>query len=270
MKYKMIVADYDDTILNDDMTYSKRLKETIKRYVEIGGKFMIATGRMTSAVIDACRDLDLLGELITYQGSIISDIASGNIIESKPIDYKIAITAFKYLQERDIYHQLYMDEQVVVEKRTNESEFYSQFVNCKIRELGKPLFQFIQESKHNPIKGLVIDRSDNICELIEELSEKFGDELIINTSKKWLIELINGKSGKGQAVEKVASWHGIRREEVICIGDSLNDLSMIEYAGLGICVGNGVEQAKKVAKFIAPSNNDDGVTYCIERFGIED
>jgi HAD superfamily hydrolase (TIGR01484 family) len=80
MKYKMIVADFDDTLLNSQRTYSQRIKNIIKKYVDKGGKFVIATGRMTAAVLPYCRDLGLKGEVITYQGGVIADIESGEIL----------------------------------------------------------------------------------------------------------------------------------------------------------------------------------------------
>jgi HAD superfamily hydrolase (TIGR01484 family) len=67
---------------------------------------------------------------------------------------------------------------------------------------------------------------------ISDLTEAFGKDLLVNTSKKWLIEMVNKKINKGTAVAGIAKRLGISREEVICIGDSSNDLSMIEYAGL--------------------------------------
>ena len=84
MKYKMIVADFDDTLLNSQRTYSQRIKNIIKKYVDKGGKFVIATGRMTAAVLPYCRDLGLKGEVITYQGAL-SPISKAERFWSKRI-----------------------------------------------------------------------------------------------------------------------------------------------------------------------------------------
>ena len=70
---------------------------------------------------------------------------------------------------------------------------------------------------------------------------------------------------QGSAVARLAERYGIKREEVICIGDSDNDLTMIEYAGLGVCVAGGSPAAKKAASLIAPDCDDDPITWLIDR-----
>ena len=74
MKYKMICSDLDDTMIGRKQQYGKGEKDAIKRYVEKGGKFVIVTGRMTSGALPVCRDLDLHGEVLTYQGAVATDI----------------------------------------------------------------------------------------------------------------------------------------------------------------------------------------------------
>ena len=85
-------------------------------------------------------------------------------------------------------------------------------------------------------------------------------------SKPFIIEIIPHGINKGLAVEFIAKRHGIKREEIICIGDSENDLTMIEYAGLGVCVASGSSVAKEKADVIAPSCNDDPIKWLIDTY----
>ncbi len=81
---------------------------------------------------------------------------------------------------------------------------------------------------------------------------------------------VTGKGvSKGNAVKVLANYYGIDSEQVICIGDSENDLSMIKYAGLGIAMGNADENVKEAAKYITDNNNCDGVAKAIEKFVLE-
>ncbi|MDR2266776.1 MAG: Cof-type HAD-IIB family hydrolase [Christensenellaceae bacterium] len=267
MKYKMIVSDLDDTLLRDDLTCDPRLKDIIARYTASGGKFVIATGRMTSSAVPYARQLELTGEIITYQGARVSDIVTGQIFSEIAIPYQILAKVFRYLYDNDIYHQLYHNDRILVTEITKESLMYSNFITCDFLQLGIPLYKYVEENKLNVLKALVVDLPDKIDGHIARLNELFSSDLIINTSKKWIVELILKSAGKGVAVDQLAQKYGIDRSEVICIGDSANDVSMITYAGLGICVANASKAALDVAQYIAPSNNDGAVEHVIEKFG---
>jgi hydroxymethylpyrimidine pyrophosphatase-like HAD family hydrolase len=81
---------------------------------------------------------------------------------------------------------------------------------------------------------------------------------------------MNKGVSKGNAAAFLANCFGINRDEIICIGDNENDISMIEYAGMGIAMENGTDEAKKAAKFVTRSNNDSGVAYAVKKFILKD
>ena len=80
------------------------------------------------------------------------------------------------------------------------------------------------------------------------------------------IEILNKASHKGNGVKRLAELYGIKKEEIICVGDSGNDRQMIEYAGLGIAMGNAVEEIKQIADYVTRSNQEHGVAHVIEKF----
>ena len=267
MKYKMIVADFDDTLLNSQRTYSQRIKNIIKKYVDKGGKFVIATGRMTAAVLPYCRDLGLKGEVITYQGGVIADIESGEILEQTHISYLAAYKLALHIEEMGYYYHVYCGDTFIVKNATPQSVRYANLCNVDYVELNYDISKFIFDNKICPVKMMIITEEDNVMPLIKKLSAKYSDTFLFNTSKKWMVEMVPVLVNKGFAVAQLAKKYGIKREEIICIGDSLNDLSMIEYAGLGAVVANGSAEAKAAADIIAPSNDDEGVAYIIEKYG---
>lgn len=270
MKYKLIVSDLDDTLLDDNLGYSAGLVQAISRYVDAGGRFTVATGRMTEPMLDVCRELGLKGEAISYQGAVICDIESGNIINEVIIPNDTAVRVCRYLDNLGIYYQVYKDGYIHIKTRTPYSDRYAKLCRCPFVEHKEGLHTFVRDSGIAPIKILLIDEPPRIEPLIAELNGLFGKELLINTSKKWLIEMVNSQTDKGRAVAHLAQKHGIKQQEVICIGDSLNDLSMIQYAGLGVCVANAADSLKRHAKYICPSNNDGGVAFVINKFGLEE
>lgn len=269
MKYKLIVSDLDDTLLNDKLGYSSKLVEAIDEYVAAGGIFTVATGRMTKPMLDISRALKLKGEAISYQGAVICDIESGRIISQTCIPNPTAIEVCNYLEGLGEYYQVYEDDHILVKRCTHYSELYNKYALCRFEEHGEGLIEYIKNSGLCPVKIMIMENPSNIDRHIKELEGVFGDKLLINTSKKWLIEMVNKDISKGKAVAALAAKHGITSDEVICIGDSLNDISMIQYAGLGVCVANGDNYLKTVADYVCPSNNEDGVAHVIYKFGLE-
>ena len=95
------------------------------------------------------------------------------------------------------------------------------------------------------------------------------EEFEVVSSRFDNFEAMNKGVSKGNAVTILAEHYGIAREQIICIGDSENDLSMIKYAGLGVAMGNADQEVKAAAHYITDSNNCDGVARVIEKFVLE-
>ncbi|MDD3946338.1 MAG: Cof-type HAD-IIB family hydrolase [Clostridia bacterium] len=269
MKYKLIVSDLDDTLLNDHLGYSQKLADTVAEYTNAGGRFTIATGRMTEPMLELCQELHLKGKAISYQGAVICDIESGKILEEINIPNTIAYEVCNYLERLGVYFQLYKKGNILIKNRTAHSERYAKLCRCGFIEHKEGLSSYLKQSGLNPIKFLIIEEPEKIPAHIKELQAVFGDRLLINTSKNWVIEIVNKEINKGKAVERLANSYGLSSDEVICIGDSDNDISMIEYAGLGVCVANGNKDLKSIAQYICPTNNEDGVAHVINKFGLE-
>lgn len=269
MKYKLIVSDLDDTLLNDELLVSDKNKRSIADYIAAGGVFTVATGRMTKPMLDICKDLNLTGEAISYQGAVITDTSSGATVEEIGIPTAVASEVCRYLDKLNVYYQVYEGSEIHIKRLTHWSELYKKFCDCPFIEHGDNLLEYIKDKGLALVKIMLMEDPAYIEGHIRELTGVFGEELLVNTSKKWLIEMVNKKINKGTAVAGIAGRLGILREEVICIGDSSNDLSMIEYAGLGVAVRNGDPKLKQLADYVCPSNNEDGVAHVIYKFGLE-
>ena len=80
------------------------------------------------------------------------------------------------------------------------------------------------------------------------------------------VEIMKKGSSKGEAVKILAQKLNIKREEIICIGDNENDISMIKFAGLGIAVANGIDELKRQANYVTDTNMNSGVAKAIHKF----
>ena len=270
MKYKLICSDLDDTLLTSDGRIEEDVKKAIARFVKIGGKFCIVTGRMTVGAIPMAKELGLHGEIITYQGAVVSDIDSGEILYSATIPYEDAVEIGKFVEEMGVYYQTYIGDKFYTEKATEATKLYKKLTQANYEETQIKLSDFISVNKVSPPKMMLICEVDKVPGILKMLVEKFGDKYLINTSKPFLIEIIPQGVSKGIAVKNLAKKYGIRREEIVCVGDSDNDLTMIKYAGLGVCVSNGSKNAINEADLVAPSADEYGVAWLINEVVLQD
>ena len=99
-----------------------------------------------------------------------------------------------------------------------------------------------------------------------ELAASFAGRLNVVRSHPLFVEIISPRVSKGRGVAHLADLYGVSRAQTIAVGDSGNDLSMVQWAGLGVAMGNASADVKAVADWIAPPVSEDGVAAVIERF----
>ena len=154
---------------------------------------------------------------------------------------------------------------VGMKEKEKLTKYYSLEIVCEYaRRIGSNIGDILK-SKINPPKLLCYEEALRVPQVIKDLS-RFSDKFLINTSKPELIEIIPKDINKGIACQMVAKMHNVSMDEVICVGDSDNDLKMLEVAGFPIVVENGTDNAKKIAKFIAPNCNKNPIATIIEKF----
>jgi Cof subfamily protein (haloacid dehalogenase superfamily) len=263
----MICSDLDDTLLDSERSYNPAMKKSIARYVESGGKFVIVTGRMTSGAIPIAKDLNLHGEILTFQGAITADIDSGKILASICIDNQGAIDICKYLESKDYYFHTYVGEDFITQKANFFTKMYGEISNAEYKETVIPLSEYVNIHNITPPKILICENEEKIPFILKNVQEKFNDKFLVNTSKPWLVEIVPKTINKGVAVASLAKKYNIKQEEIICIGDSSNDIEMLKYAGLSAVVENGFLDAKEYADIIVPSCDDNGVGWVIDNYG---
>jgi Cof subfamily protein (haloacid dehalogenase superfamily) len=122
------------------------------------------------------------------------------------------------------------------------------------------------EDDHGIIKAMMVAEPSKLTEVIAALPAELKEEFTVVQSAPFFLEFLNPSSNKGIGVSAIAEYLGIKAEEVICMGDAENDHHMLEYAGLGIAMANAMEETKRIANYIAESNDDHGVAKSIEKF----
>lgn len=276
-EYKMLVTDMDYTLLNKEKEVSVRNREALKKAVEKGVHMVVATGRIYTSARLYAKLLRLSTPIIASNGAIIREASSNSPENTEKTIYKDILSQdtiremLRLSHKYGIYCHFFTDNTIYSEKLINVSLRYTEWnkymgeedqVKIKIVGDGE---EIIEDAKSEVLKAVVFDDDDR---KIQRLRDDIMETGIVSVSQsmKHNLEVMNKGVTKGNAVRILAQIYGINREEIIAIGDNENDISMIEYAGLGIAMGNAEESLKKVADHITADYQEDGVAEAIERF----
>ena len=148
---------------------------------------------------------------------------------------------------------------------TPEAEYYAQLSRVEAHPVG-PLLDFINSSEHEPTKLVVTTHQDETLAFMQEMQQQFSPALYITRSHPRFTEAVNPLCNKGVALQALAERLDIPRSQVMAIGDNLNDLPMLEYAGLSVVVANASPQAKAVAEYVTQAEVAAGVVEAIQKF----
>lgn len=268
MKYKAIFCDFDGTIYRSDHTISQATKDAVKRYVEAGGKFVISTGRLFSAIYPKTQELGLDGEVIVYQGAGIYDINTKQQIFGQFFNREDAVKALKYIEAlgADNYVPLvYINDICHAQSKNEYVDEFVKICNISYKTTQIPLSEYVAKCKDKPVKVLVLMQGE-LCDGFVEKGEKDFEGLAFMRSHRFVVEIITKGINKGLAISWLCKKYGISTDEAIAIGDSENDIAMIKTAGLGVAMGNAMPKVKQIADFIADTNDSDGVAKVIYQF----
>jgi len=277
LKYRMLVVDMDYTLLNKEKKVSDRNREALRKAMEKGVHVVVATGRIyTSARVYA----GLLGintPIIASNGAIIREANFGNPLHTEKIIYRSLLPAEAVAEMMRLSHKyglfchLFTDDTIYAEKLVNVSLRYTEW-NRYLGEqdrvkivIDEDLEKKVVEKKLEVLKAVVVDQDSRKIQCIREDIEKTG-LVSVSQSLKDNLEVMDKSVSKGNAVRILSEMLGVKREEIVAIGDNENDISMIEYAGLGIAMGNGEEVLKQVADAITGHYEEDGVAQAVEKY----
>jgi len=255
MTIKLIASDMDDTLLNSEHKISEENKSAIKNIIDSGKIFLIATGRLYKGAVPYAKDLGLDIPMITYNGALVKGSMSGKVYYEHKMKIETAQKVLDYCKEHGYYVQFYSgSDDILVEKITDYSIAYSKIIGTSITPVGEDFYI----AKEAPYKMLLVIEGDVFEQRWKEFERDFAGLLDVTSSKANFLELMEPGVNKWEAVKSVAATYGVQPEEIICIGDSNNDIPMIANAGLGVAVANAKEAVKACAKYVTNRTNDEG------------
>lgn len=264
MKYRALALDLDGTLVDSRKNISRENKEAIWRAIDNGIAVIIATGRPTLGVRHIIQELELKkrgGYSLNYNGGRIEECKSGQIIVEHILPQECIRTINKLAHNTGNYACTYYENQIVAESDTDEYVLKEAFCNSTTVKKVDDFAEFVDYPVN---KCLVVGEHEKLLPVQEKLKEMFPDKLDVFFSESYFLEVVPKNVAKSQGIIQVAKALNITADEVVACGDGLNDIPMLEVAGLGVAMDNAYPAVKEVADMIAPSNDDNGVAWVID------
>ena len=285
--YKLLAIDLDGTLLNSYGQISEENKNAIKKALEQNVEVVLASGRSNMSVKNLADEVNANNYIICGNGAIVYDLKKEEIIYSNLLNKNKVMQLVKICDENSIYYSVYTKDTIITKNLNYNVLFYHQ-ENASKPDNKKTNIQIVQDiynyilnspeeeyikivicddssiifnsiiKKMKTIKGVdVLDVGHMSRKIIKSGTEEFSIEYFYT-------EINNKNVDKWTALSYLIEKLGIKKEEVITIGDNVNDKIMIENAGLGVAMENSAPDIKQIADVVTSTNNENGVAKIIE------
>ncbi len=263
MVYKLIGIDLDDTLLDDTGHIPPHAASAIKRATQQGAHVVICTARTKTGAQRYYDSLGLRTYFITSGGAEVFG-PDGKMVFSQPVEPALVKELLMFAYTNDVHAQVYVDGDLIYREKNDHAVSYEMMYGFPGIEMPDILEL---EELITPKVLFVVDKSR--ISAFQRRVEKAFPMLAVRQSKPMYLEITHNGISKGQALAFVAQAYGIDPKEVIAVGDTEVDKSMLEFAGLGVAVANADEDLKKIADIVCASNNDGGVADVIAQYILE-
>lgn len=263
-KYKMIVADIDDTLINSDFAITKLTKEALIEAQKKGIKVVLCTGRPTKGIEKFADELMLDkfgGYLIAFNGANIVDAKDGSIIYENNVDVEQLHKLRDLAVENNVGLHTYSKTHILAEDEFKYTKHESNLVGIPIKVVKN-----LKETVKTPVVKAIMVAEPSVLNSIDGNVLPKTKDLSCTYSKPYFLEFMNKGVDKGLSLKHLCDKLNIKASEVIAFGDSQNDIPMLKFAGKSVAMGNSADEIKEVADFVARTNNEDGIYHALKMF----
>lgn len=283
--YKLVALDIDGTLINSHHIITSRTKNAIKKVKDAGIKVTISTGRHYKSALNRAKEIKIDAPLICSDGALIKDISTNSAVYN-PLYREIAADIMKTASQYDDFKiQIFTEERKINVGSNYRSKYFKRFLSEPLKHspIGyfnlmrdfafipvtnvKNVDEAIKVMEEEPLKVVVYgnERQEDLKIFIEEITKKYKDLISITSAIDNCVDILKGGVSKAKGLTVLCEKLDIRPEEIIAVGDNINDIKMIEYAGLGVAMGNAPELVKSKADYITADNDNDGLAIFFEK-----
>ncbi len=266
MNARLLAVDLDGTLLTSTRSIPAGVVEAVAAAQARGVRVTVATGRIWPSAEPYVLGVGADPPTILYNGGMVYDFRTGAVLRRVPLAYDHARAVLELLRNfPQVQPHLYVGDQVYIGRSNALSDYYQQKNGISVAEVGD-LLAFLPG---DPMKILIVGERDALVVVHDAIAAL---PLPIHTvySEETYLEVLPSGSSKGAALEFMAETLEIPPSAIVAVGDNLNDLEMIQFAGVGVAMGNADEALQRHADYVTRTNDEEGVRDVIERFILHD
>lgn len=257
---KLVATDIDGTILIPEGEFRTSVIECIKKLTNKGIKVVLVTGRMHDAAKKIAKDLNLTTPVISYQGGLV--VEQDKKLYERYLTEEQTQRIIDWAKVEKIHINLYNDDILYSETECYEVQRYCNNLHTE-HTIKK--FDEIKKDKINKLLAIDYSNPERITRYEKELQEIFPDMYIVK-STPYFLEFSNPEASKKYAVEFLQNYWGLKKEEILTIGDQNNDIALLQAGGIKIAMGNATDELKSIADDITDTVYNDGFIKAMEKY----
>lgn len=286
--YKLIAIDIDGTLLNSYGEISEENKNAIKSAKEKGMEIVLSSGRISSAIKNLSKEIGADKFLISGNGAVVYDIKQNKVIYNRYLPKEKVLKIIKICEENSIFYNIYTKDTIIT-KSLNYNILYYNNENKKNTadkkidiNITEDIYKYVENYDSDDfLKITICDKDQIIFSRIMEKVKKVKNIDILDVShmsrkviqsgtedieiKYFYTEITDKNVNKWSAIEFLIKKLNMKKEDVLAIGDNINDIEMIKNAGLGVAMGNSSPDVKNISDDIVSDNNSSGVAEAINK-----
>ncbi len=264
MKPRLIAIDLDGTLVGKNLQVSDRVRDAIARARAQGVHVSIVTGRMFAAARPFAQLLELRGPVVCYQGAAIYASASGERIAHTPVPDDLALEVVAQAKRDGVHVQCYFDDMLYLEQLNRFSKMYTDL--AQVDPVVVPsLEDELRRGRESTKIVMVLDASDADAYMVAT-RDRLGRRGYVTRSNPDFVEVVDPRVDKGAALRFIAERDGVPLDATMAIGDSWNDVPLVQAAAFGVAMGSAPPELRAVAKAVVADVEQDGVAEAVERY----
>ncbi len=267
MKYKVLITDYDGTFIKNDKTVSLSQLKSVKDFILRGGYFIVCTGRMISGIKPRLQKDGIDGYFACFNGAYIENLKENKVIFSNKIASEVCIKASIFAKKTGLNLQAYDENSFITANENCFTDFYKNVLGVSHKKVGD-LREYFLNNKDGSYKLMFCDQKEKLDEYFSQIYDLLSNECEVIRSNDIQIDINSKGITKGNAVKTISRLLNVPIKQIICVGDSGNDIPMLTSGAISMAVENATDSVKKVCKYIVPSNEEDAIKYIIDNFCI--
>ncbi len=267
VKYKLLIIDVDGTLVGKSGTISTADKGAVIKALRSGMKVSLSTGRVAQSCVGIINELSLAGYHMFFDGAWVGNF-KGEEVYAQPVKKEVVRRAVEFARLNDIYLELYSATNYFIERETWATRVHREFFGIVPTKVDLTTLW----DKERIIKGELFVSSSEEDTQARTFENRFGDRLRFSWANTpafpgvYFVNVVDPGVSKGKALEALASHFGVSMEEVMAIGDGVNDIPLLSTAGLAIAMGNAPDELKAVADHVTLDVEHSGLAAAVDKF----